>query len=239
MILRHTFSPPDNTRMAHLCGPMDSHIRSIEAALQVKVAHRFEQFRVEGPKAKAQRAMEVLQALYEMARGPIPPEQVQLMLSGDTALQAMLTQAAAGAWTAERFGPLAHAGRGDAALRAWFSDGWADFLAPVVMGADSPAERTDELRASFCAADPDINRRFAMATFLGDNRADLPQVTRPCLILQHQEDSLVPLAVGEYLNQQLKGSTLEVMDVAGHAAHMSHPALVIDAMRRYMAEVHA
>jgi len=28
LILRHTFSPPDNERMAHLCGPMDSHIRS-------------------------------------------------------------------------------------------------------------------------------------------------------------------------------------------------------------------
>ena len=72
--------------MAHLCGPMDAHIRTIEAALQVKVAHRFEQFRVEGPKAKAEQAMEVLQALYEMARTPIPAEQVQLMLSGDTAL---------------------------------------------------------------------------------------------------------------------------------------------------------
>ena len=86
MILRHTFSPPDNTRMGHLCGPMDAHIRTIEAALQVKVAHRFEQFRVEGPKAKAQQAMEVLQALYEMARAPIPAEKVQLMLTGDTAL---------------------------------------------------------------------------------------------------------------------------------------------------------
>ncbi len=86
MILRHTFAPPDNERMAHLCGPMDRHIRSIEAALQVKVAHRFEQFRVEGPKARAQQAMEVLQAMYEMARKPIPDEQVQLMLAGDTAL---------------------------------------------------------------------------------------------------------------------------------------------------------
>ncbi len=65
---------------------MDRHIRAIEAALQVKVAHRFEQFRIEGPKAKAQQAMEVLQALYEMAKKPIPEEQVQLMLAGDTAL---------------------------------------------------------------------------------------------------------------------------------------------------------
>jgi phosphate starvation-inducible PhoH-like protein len=91
MILRHTFSPPDNARMAHLCGPLDSHIRTIEAALQVKVAHRFEQFRIEGPKARAEQALEALQAMYEMARKPIPPEQVQLMLSGDTALMGVDT----------------------------------------------------------------------------------------------------------------------------------------------------
>ncbi|MEW5886919.1 MAG: PhoH family protein [Pseudomonadota bacterium] len=88
MILRHTFTPPDNLRMAHLCGPLDAHLRQIEAALQVKLAHRFEQFRIEGPKARAQQALEVLQALYEQARAPIPAEKVQLMLSGDTALAA-------------------------------------------------------------------------------------------------------------------------------------------------------
>jgi phosphate starvation-inducible PhoH-like protein len=65
---------------------MDRHIRAIEAALQVKIAHRFEQFRIEGPKAKANQALEVLQALYEMAKKPIPEEKVQLMLAGDTAL---------------------------------------------------------------------------------------------------------------------------------------------------------
>jgi phosphate starvation-inducible PhoH-like protein len=86
LILRHTFTPPNNTRMGHLCGPMDSHIRTVEAALQVTIAHRFEQFKIDGPKAKAQQALEVLQALYEMAQRPIPEETVQLMLAGDTAL---------------------------------------------------------------------------------------------------------------------------------------------------------
>jgi phosphate starvation-inducible PhoH-like protein len=86
LILRHTFTPPNNTRMGHLCGPLDAHIRTIEAALEVTIAHRFEQFKIDGPKAKATQALEVLQALYEMARRPIPEEQVQLMLAGDTAL---------------------------------------------------------------------------------------------------------------------------------------------------------
>ncbi len=87
MILRHTFSPPNNTRLAHLCGPTDEHLRTIEAALQVSIAHRHEQFKVDGPKAKAQKAVEVLQALYEMAARPIPAEKVQLMLAGDASLE--------------------------------------------------------------------------------------------------------------------------------------------------------
>ncbi len=86
MILRHTFTPPNNTRMAHLCGPMDSHIRTIEAGLQVTIAHRFEQFKIDGTKLRATQALEVLQALYEIAQRPIEPETVQLMLAGDMAL---------------------------------------------------------------------------------------------------------------------------------------------------------
>lgn len=83
MILRHSFTPLNNSRLSHLCGPLDEHLRAIERALDVKIAHRHEQFKVDGPKAKAQRAMEVLQALYEQAARPITPTMVQLMLAGD------------------------------------------------------------------------------------------------------------------------------------------------------------
>jgi phosphate starvation-inducible PhoH-like protein len=62
-------------------------LRTIELALDVKIAHRHEQFKVDGHKAKATRAMEVLQALYERAAKAIPPEQVQLMLAGDSAME--------------------------------------------------------------------------------------------------------------------------------------------------------
>ena len=86
VILRHTFIPLNNTRLAHLCGPADEYLRSIEMALQVKVAHRHEQFKVEGAKAQATRAMEVLQALYEMAARPLKLEQVQLVLASDMQL---------------------------------------------------------------------------------------------------------------------------------------------------------
>jgi phosphate starvation-inducible PhoH-like protein len=64
---------------------MDAHLRTIEAGLQVSIAHRHEQFKVDGPKAVAVRAMEILQAIYERADRPIAPDMVQLMLAGDAA----------------------------------------------------------------------------------------------------------------------------------------------------------
>lgn len=83
LIIKHTFTPLNNTRLSHLCGPTDEHLRTIEVALDVRIAHRHEQFKVEGPKAQAQRGMDILQALYEMAAKPINAATVQLMLSGD------------------------------------------------------------------------------------------------------------------------------------------------------------
>jgi len=84
VIIRHIFAPPNNKRLTHLCGPMDAHLRTIETALQVSIAHRHEQFKVDGPKDKARRGMEMLQALYEMADRPIDAATVQLMLAGDS-----------------------------------------------------------------------------------------------------------------------------------------------------------
>jgi phosphate starvation-inducible PhoH-like protein len=65
---------------------MDEHLRTIELGLQVKIAHRHEQFKIDGPKAKVTQALEVLQALYERAAKPIPADQVQWMLAGDVGL---------------------------------------------------------------------------------------------------------------------------------------------------------
>jgi len=80
LILRHSFEPPDNARLAHLCGSVDEHLRSIERALDVSVSRRNEFFRVEGPKTRAERAMGVLQSLYEQAGQAIGAEQLQLLL---------------------------------------------------------------------------------------------------------------------------------------------------------------
>ena len=83
MILRHTFTPHNNTRLSHLCGPADAHLRTIEIAMGVKIAHRHEQFKIDGSKAKTNEALELLQALYEIADDAIAEDTLQLMLAGD------------------------------------------------------------------------------------------------------------------------------------------------------------
>ena len=81
MILHHVFEPTDNTRLAHLSGAFDGHLRTVEAALAVRISRRGASFKVEGPRADAGRAMALLQALYAQAARPIEPEALQLALA--------------------------------------------------------------------------------------------------------------------------------------------------------------
>ncbi|HYR27281.1 MAG TPA: alpha/beta hydrolase [Thermoanaerobaculia bacterium] len=112
--------------------------------------------------------------------------------------------------------------------------GWASFLAPVIMKNDDRPELTQELQESFCSTDPKIARRFAEATFFSDNRADLPDVPVPSLILQCAEDAIAPAEVGRYVYKVTPDSTLRMMKATGHCPHISHPDETIEAMREYL-----
>jgi len=112
--------------------------------------------------------------------------------------------------------------------------GWANYLAPVVAGSSGEGQIAGELSESFCSTDPVVAKTFARTTFFADNRNDFKNNTIPCLLLQHKKDTLAPLNVGEYLNLNTAKSTYLVLNVDGHCAHMSHPALVSDAVREYL-----
>ncbi|WP_349772193.1 alpha/beta fold hydrolase [Hymenobacter sediminicola] len=112
--------------------------------------------------------------------------------------------------------------------------GWSGAITPVIMGNPDRPELTQELSSSFCSTDPTIARHFARVTFLADNRADLPQLHTPALILQCAQDMLAPLAVGRYLHQQLPDSQLVVLDTSGHCPHLSAPEATIAAIRQFL-----
>jgi len=70
--------PLDNTRLAHLCGPLDENLRQISAALDVTIFRRGEKFIVGG--SNAERAVEILDQFYAIANKVVPLEEVQLAL---------------------------------------------------------------------------------------------------------------------------------------------------------------
>ncbi|MEY4767033.1 MAG: hypothetical protein RI907_3706 [Pseudomonadota bacterium] len=118
MQLRHSFSPLDNTRLAHLCGPLDEHLRTIEAAMGVTIARRGEQFRIEGARGVPQQVVALLEQLYERSAQPIAPEVVQLSLASVAARRALASQGhgsgpEAPSVSNEREGPTLHTRRAD------------------------------------------------------------------------------------------------------------------------------
>ena len=71
--------PPDNARLANLCGPLDENIRLIENRMGVAVKRRGASFRIVGQRAPA--AEDVVRDLFETAhREEVTLERVHLAL---------------------------------------------------------------------------------------------------------------------------------------------------------------
>ncbi len=111
---------------------------------------------------------------------------------------------------------------------------WSAHLASIVMGNPDRPELADELAASFCQTHPEVAAHFAEVTFLSDNRADLPHVTVPTLVMQTREDAIAPEVVGQYVNENIRGSRLVHLDATGHCPHVSHPQETAQALHIFM-----
>jgi sigma-B regulation protein RsbQ len=112
--------------------------------------------------------------------------------------------------------------------------GWSSAMAPVIMGNPEQPHLGAELTASFCRADPDIAKRFARATFLSDNRADLERLKVPTLVLQCSDDVIAPRAVGEYVHDRVPGSEITYLRATGHCPNLSAPDETVEAIRAFL-----
>lgn len=112
--------------------------------------------------------------------------------------------------------------------------GWSTAMAPLIMGNTGKPELAEELINSFCRTDPEIAKHFARTTFMSDNRADLPLVRIPSLVLQCSEDVIAPNEVGEYVHRHLPNSRLVVMRATGHCPNLSAPEETIAAIRAFV-----
>ena len=111
---------------------------------------------------------------------------------------------------------------------------WSSTMAPVIMGAPDRPELGVELVNSFCRTDPDIAKAFARVTFLSDNRAQLPLLTTPTLILQCSDDHMAPVSVGRYMHQVMPHGRLKLIENIGHCPHLSAPEVIVDAINDFI-----
>lgn len=111
---------------------------------------------------------------------------------------------------------------------------WSQAMAPTIMGNPDRPELGQELTDSFCRTDPEVAKVFARATFLSDNRADLPKIQARTLILQCSDDVIAPFEVGEYVNRHIQNSKLVVLKATGHCPNLSAPDEVITAIRAFV-----
>ncbi|MGK5115085.1 MULTISPECIES: alpha/beta fold hydrolase [unclassified Geodermatophilus] len=112
--------------------------------------------------------------------------------------------------------------------------GWSAAMAPVIMGNPERPELSEELTNSFCRTDPDIARQFARVTFLSDNRADLPTVRVPTLVLQCSADAIASEVVGRYVHEHVPGSVFTQLAATGHCPHLSAPEETTAAIRAFL-----
>ncbi|MCA5894734.1 alpha/beta hydrolase [Isoptericola sp. NEAU-Y5] len=112
--------------------------------------------------------------------------------------------------------------------------GWSELLAPVIAGNPDRPELGQELTDAFLHTDPEPGRRFARTTFLSDNRADLPAVRTPSLVVQCRQDAIAPLTVGRYVHEHIPGSRFTLIDAVGHCPNLSAPAALVSAMRDFL-----
>ncbi len=112
--------------------------------------------------------------------------------------------------------------------------GWASYLAPIVIGRQASDILTGELSDSFCSTDPVITKNFARATFLSDHRKEFAKTPIPALVIQSQKDNLASTDVGYFLHKTIPESMISVIESEGHCPHMTHPDLVVAAIKNYL-----
>ena len=77
--------PADSPRLMNLCGQLDQHLRQLETGLSVEINNRGPQFTITGLPANVNRAVDLLQHLYQLtASEELSPEALHLQLHEST-----------------------------------------------------------------------------------------------------------------------------------------------------------
>ncbi len=111
---------------------------------------------------------------------------------------------------------------------------WAGGFSPLVVGRADCPEVVEEFASYLRQMRPDVASRTLTTVFTSDNRALLPRVTAPVLVVQPRDDVAVPAAVGRYLAARLPNATLCELRARGHLPHVTSPDEVTAVLAAYL-----
>jgi sigma-B regulation protein RsbQ len=114
--------------------------------------------------------------------------------------------------------------------------GWAYQFADLIMGATNSPVLSEELGQFFWQTDAVIAQQFARVTFFSDNRADVPRLHLPTLLVLCHEDVVAPAEVGAYMLAHLPNARLVTLRTTGHCPQLSAPLETLAAIQNFIGE---
>ena len=115
----------------------------------------------------------------------------------------------------------------------------AEARSGLLLGSAATDELRREVIETMAAIDPAAYRLGAAAVWLADQRDRAAAIDMPTLILVGDEDAITPPALSHDLGNRIAGSTVEVIERAGHLANAEQPAAFNAAIDRFLAKVEA
>ncbi|RZK22110.1 MAG: alpha/beta hydrolase [Hymenobacter sp.] len=113
---------------------------------------------------------------------------------------------------------------------------WAFQFADLLMGPINSPALSEELGQFFWETDATIAQQFARATFFSDNRADVPHLRLPTLVVLCQEDVVAPAEVGAYMVAHLPQAQLVTLNATGHCPQLSAPLETLAAIHAFLGQ---
>lgn len=113
------------------------------------------------------------------------------------------------------------------------------FIALQLRGSENERELLMQLRERlFSRGEPDMAALRGGLDILrdADQRAELPGIKQPTLVIAGERDKLTPLEASCYMAQGIPAARMVEVKGAAHAPFLSHPEIFVEHVKRFMHE---
>ncbi len=108
------------------------------------------------------------------------------------------------------------------------------FIGEYAFSPKTPRELVEKALREMGKASPDVLYGDFAACDRFDVMQEISGIRLPTAIIVGRDDRLTPIKYSEYLNKNISGSRIEIIDDAGHMVMLEQPAAFGDALERFI-----